>query len=75
MTIVSEEFKEAARLHEKAHHNEASALANARRDGRQKEKTEIAKNLIAEGDPVEKIIRTTGLTREELERIRQNIDK
>jgi hypothetical protein len=36
-------------------------------EGREEERIEIARNMITDGEPVEKIIRYTGLTREEVE--------
>jgi hypothetical protein len=43
-----------------------SKLVHAKRQGRQEGKVEIAKALKDIGDPVEKIIRLTGLTPEEI---------
>ena len=41
--------------------------------GRAAEKIEIARNMIADGEPVEKIVRYTGLTIEELKHLRTEI--
>ncbi len=60
-------FQEAQRLRERAGHDEAQALYNA---GRKKAK-EIAQNLLNDGDSIDKIVRMTGLTREEVEGLRQ----
>ena len=60
------EFREIERLRSRARSNEASALGNARR----KEKAEIAKKLLAVGDSADKVASVTGLTREEVEALR-----
>ena len=41
--------------------------------GRAAEKIEIARTMIADGEPVEKIVRYTGLTIEELKHLRTEI--
>ena len=63
---VTPEFQEAERLRSKARHDEAQALFNAER----KRTIEIARNMMADGEPIEKITRYTGLTREEVEGLR-----
>ena len=60
---VTPEFQEAERLRSKARHDEAQALWTERR----KEKFEVAKNMAADGEAIEKIIRYTGLTRNEID--------
>jgi predicted transposase/invertase (TIGR01784 family) len=79
---ASSEFKEKERLWAKARHDEAQALGNAekrgeqkgrqegRLEGRQEEKIELARNLLSLGDPIDKIIAVTSLTREEVEGLR-----
>ncbi|MCL2054287.1 MAG: Rpn family recombination-promoting nuclease/putative transposase [Oscillospiraceae bacterium] len=62
---VTPEFKEVARLRKLARHNEASALRNAKKNN----SIEIAKNLLADGDSIEKVVRMTGLTRKEVEEL------
>ena len=64
--VVSPEFAELERLRADARHNEASALGNARRN----EKIEIAKNLFMVDVPIDKIVTATGLTRAEVEKLR-----
>jgi len=64
---VTPEFREMERLRSKARHDEAQALYNAERKARKEEKHEIAKSMMTDGEPVEKIVRYTGLTREEVE--------
>lgn len=64
---ASSEFREKERLWEKARHDEAQALFHAEQKGKQKEKIEIAQNMITDGEPMEKIIRYTGLTKENIE--------
>jgi predicted transposase/invertase (TIGR01784 family) len=66
----SPEFHERERMRSRARHNEAAALDNAEQEGRYKEKLGIAKMLMGIGDPIDKIMLVTGLTREEIERLR-----
>jgi hypothetical protein len=64
-------------LRVKASHDEAQALYNAERKGRaegiaEREKERvlvIAKRLLGFGDPIDKIVTVTGLTREEVEKL------
>ena len=58
------------RLRAKARHDEAQALYNAERKGKQKEKIEIAQNMKADGEQIEKIMRYTGLTKESIENLK-----
>ena len=83
---ASPEFREIERLRDKARHDEAQALYHAEQKGIQKgiqqgvqqgiqkgalnRNIEIAKAMIADGESVEKIKRYTGLTSEEIERLR-----
>jgi len=71
---LSSEFREIERLREKARHDEAQALHHARNEGKQEgiseRNVEIAQTMIADGEPVSKIMRYTGLTLEELEKYR-----
>jgi ParB-like chromosome segregation protein Spo0J len=64
--MVSTEFREVERLRADARHNEASALHHARvqRD------VEIARKMVTDGESVEKIAKYTGLTRAEIENLR-----
>lgn len=61
---ASSEFREKERLRAKARHDEAQALHHAK----QEQSIEIARNMMADGEPVSKIMRYTGLTLEELEK-------
>ena len=63
---ASSEFREKERLRTKARHDEAQALYNADRNA----KLGIARNMISDGEPVEKIIRYTGLTKENIENLK-----
>ena len=63
---VTPEFQEAERLRAKARHDEAQALWNAER----KAKLEVAKSMMEDGEPIEKIIKYTGFTREEVENLK-----
>ena len=68
---TSPEFREIKRLREKAQHDEAQALYHAEQQGIQKgasgRNIEIARAMIADGEPVEKIMRYTDLTSEEIQ--------
>ena len=63
---ASSEFRERERLYAKARHDEAQALHHAMHNTM----IEIARNLLSEGDSIDKIIKVTGLTREEVEKLR-----
>lgn len=67
---ASSEFREKERLREKARHDEAQALYNARREAKREEKFEIARKLIMRNRPVDEIEEDTGLTYEEIEHLR-----
>ena len=67
---ASSEFREKERLRAKARHDEAQALFHAEQKGKQKEKFEIAKNLIDMDMTPEQIIKATGLTQSEVESLR-----
>ena len=62
----SPEFQELERMRIKAKYDEAQALRNERR----KEKIEIAKRLLDDGDSIDKVIKVTGLTYIEVEALR-----
>jgi len=64
---VTPEFREMERLRSKARHDEAQALYNAERKARVEEKYDIARKMLADGEPVDKIVRYTNLTHEEVE--------
>ena len=68
---ASLELRELERMRSKARHDEAQALYNAERKARIEEKTEIAKNMIDNSEPIDKIIKYTGLTREEIESLQE----
>ena len=70
---ASSEFREKERLRAKARHDEAQALYNAERKGKQKEKIEIAKKLIKRNRSTDEIVEDTGLTYEEVENLRIEI--
>ena len=63
---ADDEFKEIERLRSRARSNEAAALRNARN----KEKIEIAINLLQTSLPIEQIAMSTGLAKEEVEKLR-----
>lgn len=58
-----------ADLREKAILDERAGLSFAKKEGEEKAKKEIAKNLLGKGISLEIIIETTGLTKEEIERL------
>ena len=62
---ASSEFREKERLRAKARHDEAQALYNARHE----EKLGFARNMKADGEPIEKIARYTGLSKESIEEL------
>lgn len=61
-TVGSHTPYTAERLRVKARHDEAQALHNAGK--------EISQNMKADGGPIEKIIRYTGLTKESIENLK-----
>ena len=63
---TSSEFREKERLRAKARHDEAQALYNADRNA----KIGIARNMIEDGESIEKIVRYTGLTKESIENLK-----
>jgi predicted transposase/invertase (TIGR01784 family) len=65
---VTPEFREMERLRSKARHDEAQALYNAER----KRTFEIARNMMSDNEPVDKIVRYTGLTHKEIEDLQAN---
>jgi len=70
---ASSEFRELERLRAKARHDEAQALYNAERKGKAAGELEkaynIARSMLADGEPIGKIARYTGLTRDEIENL------
>ncbi len=72
---VTPEFREAERLRSKARHDEAQAVYTAEQRGRQEGESskavDIAKKMLRRNRPLTEIIEDTGLTREEVEGLRQ----
>jgi hypothetical protein len=68
---VSSEFKEAERMRELALHNEAAALRHAA----SQRNIEIAKNAIQMKLPIESIVKLTGLSQDEVEKLQKQITK
>ena len=62
----SQEYQELERMRDKARHDEAQALGNARRQALR----ETAKRLLALGNPVDKISAVTELSCEEIESLK-----
>ena len=63
--------REAERLRAKARHDEAQVVSNAEQRGRQAGIFDVAKNLLGLDVPIEKIVESTSLTREEVEGLLQ----
>ncbi len=71
MTFLAND-KEVLRLYhlrEMAQFDYNSGMKKARDEGRTEERIEVARNMKADGEPVEKIMRYTGLTKEEIEKL------
>jgi len=73
-SLTAAAFQEAARLREKALHNEAAALRNARNKAKAETLLSVAKNMMSDGESPEKIMRYTGLSFNEVENLR-NADR
>ena len=67
---VSPEFQELERMRVRADHDEAQALWNAEQRGEKAKAFEIAKSMIFDREPIEKIVKYTGLNRKEIESLR-----
>lgn len=71
---ASSEFREIERLREKARHDEAQALYHAEQKGRSKgiseRNVEIARAMLANGEPIDKIMHYTDLSKEKIEELR-----
>jgi predicted transposase/invertase (TIGR01784 family) len=63
------EMLRAYEQYEKAESDWTSSINGAWRQGEQQKAVEIARNLKATGDPVEKIARATGLTPKQVEEL------
>jgi len=63
------EAMELYRLREKALLDYNSGISFARREGFDEGKLEVALTMIADGEPIEKIMKYTGLTLEEIEEL------
>ena len=61
---ASPEFRELERLRSLSRHDEASALGEARREGKQEEKLAVARSALAEGASIEFVQKITGLDTE-----------
>jgi len=70
---ASPEYREMERLREKARHGEASALRTAKMEGREEKAIEIAQRLLKRSRPVDEIMEDTGLTYEEIEKLRTSL--
>lgn len=70
---ASSEFCEKERLREKARHDEAQALYNARREARREEKLKIVGHALRKNMTVDDIADITGLSREKIESVSSNM--
>ena len=52
-----------------------STIAESKAEGIEKGKAEVAKAMLAEGEPISKITRWTGLPEEEISKLKSEIDK
>lgn len=68
-----EETRRLAYLREKAIRDELAAIAQAKDEGINQEKITIAKKMLAENFDVETISKITGLTKEEIEKIKKDL--
>jgi len=68
--VVSHEFRELERLRAEARNNEASALANAERKAEKTKALAIARNALQMKMSIDDIVKLTGLTRAEVEALR-----
>jgi hypothetical protein len=68
---ASPEFQELERMRSKTRHNEASALANARREGERRAALNAAGNALKLSIPIDGIVKITGLSRKEIENLQQ----
>ena len=72
---ASPEFREVERLREKARHDEAQALHHAKLEGIQQgaaeRNIEIARKLLKRNRPIDEIVEDTGLSREEIDNLRE----
>ena len=67
---ATDEFRQIERMRADARNIEASALGNARRNAEKAKAIEIATNMAADNESVDKIVKYTALTREEVEALR-----
>jgi hypothetical protein len=69
---VSPEFREIERLYAKARHDEAQALHHERLEAEAATKRIIAKNCLQKSIPLDTIVEITGLSRDEVEKLRDS---
>lgn len=67
---ASSEFQEKERLRAKARHDEAQALHNAEQKGEANKAIAIARKMLNRNRPIDEIVEDTGLSREEVENLR-----
>ena len=74
MSISQDEVERARfRSRRKYQTDHQSDIATAKDNGKAERSIEIARTMIADGEPIEKVVRYTGLTIEELKRMRTEL--
>ena len=65
-----EQVRQILEMRAKARHEEASRLYEAKQEGKEEERTSIVKNLLKLNIPVEAISQSTGLSIDEIEKLK-----
>ena len=68
-----EEVKRLAELREKWEMDRNSEIGQAKKEGKKEEKLEIAKNMLKDGMNLETVMKYTGLSKEEVLNLKENI--
>jgi predicted transposase/invertase (TIGR01784 family) len=66
-----DEVKRYYEAREKEIHDEATRITGAKEEGRKEERLEIVKGMLGEGLPIEQIIRITGISADEIEKLKK----
>jgi predicted transposase/invertase (TIGR01784 family) len=76
LTSISQDEDERARFRARRkfqmdlEHNRIVSFEEGKDEGRMEERTEVARNMLTDGLPVEKVVQYTRLSREEIEKLR-----
>ena len=74
MSVSKDEHERAIFRSRRMHQSDLeSNIATAEERGEKRKALAIAQNMMADGDPIDKIIRNTGLSYEEVENLRNSI--